>query len=266
MLNAAPRPKRRRSSFETGDRPLQASRKRRRPARPCPQRRPHADVVLCCCAGASDAGRILLHPQHRPGHGSELCQKMLVSAGQTRNNIDNRFEQVKESASALIAHCIPISIQTRTQPCNWKNTPRYAARCLNSWTSICHAPAAVCARRKNLFRPEKQRFTPWTSCPAWEKTGPFIKKAAYYGTEQPCQPGHIRAHRRCFCAVALKSQADYDKLCGVLFADGGVSQFHEIFAAGSTNHDEMFLADAQGRFLAHTDDAHLGDNGPCRRR
>jgi hypothetical protein len=28
----------------------------------------------------------------------------------------------------------------------------------------------------------------------------------------------------------------------------------------------MFLADAQGRFLAHTDDAHLGDNGPCRRR
>ena len=63
---------------------------------------------------------------------AELCQKMLVSAGQTRNNIDYRFEQVKESASALI----PISIQTRTQPCNWKNTPRYAARCLNSWTSI----------------------------------------------------------------------------------------------------------------------------------
>ena len=48
---------------------------------------------------------------------AELCQKMLVSAGQTRNNIDYRFEQVKE-------------------PCNWKNTPRYAARCLNSWTSI----------------------------------------------------------------------------------------------------------------------------------
>ncbi len=61
------------------------------------------------------------------------------------------------------------------------------------------------------------------------------------------------------CAVALKSQADYDKLCGVLFADVSVSQFHEIFAAGSTNHDEMFLADAQGRILAHTDDAHLGE-------
>ena len=27
---------------------------------------------------------------------AELCQKMLVSAGQTRNNIDYRFEQVKE--------------------------------------------------------------------------------------------------------------------------------------------------------------------------
>lgn len=38
---------------------------------------------------------------------AELCQKMLVSAGQTRNNIDYRFEQVKESASALIGTLYP---------------------------------------------------------------------------------------------------------------------------------------------------------------
>ncbi len=40
---------------------------------------------------------------------AELCQKMLVSAGQTRNNIDYRFEQVKESASALIGTFVSLS-------------------------------------------------------------------------------------------------------------------------------------------------------------
>ena len=68
---------------------------------------------------------------------AELCQKMLVSAGQTRNNIDYRFEQVKESASGIDRHIVSLSQFRRGHSrCNWKNTPRYAARCLNSWTSI----------------------------------------------------------------------------------------------------------------------------------
>lgn len=113
---------------------------------------------------------------------------------------------------------------------------------------------------KKFIPARKQRFTPWTLCPALEKTGPFIKKAAYFGTgTHLVSLGISEPTAVVSCAVALKSQADYDKLCGVLFADVSVSQFHEIFAAGSTNHDEMFLADAQGRILAHTDDAHLGE-------
>ena len=89
-------------------RQLQASRKRRRPARPCPQRRPPADVrAFAGCAGASDAGRILLHPQHRPGHGSGAVSKNAGIRRADPQQHDYRFEQVKESASALIGTLYP---------------------------------------------------------------------------------------------------------------------------------------------------------------
>ena len=50
---------------------------------------------------------------------AELCQKMLVSAGQTRNNIDYRFEQVKESASALIGTLYPYLNSDVPFPVSW---------------------------------------------------------------------------------------------------------------------------------------------------
>lgn len=114
---------------------------------------------------------------------AELCQKMLVSAGQTRNNIDYRFEQVKESASALIGTLYP-----------YLNSDADTAVQLEEYAKIRRALSEQLDKhmitRLRLYVPDekfiparKQRFTPWTLCPALEKTGPFIKKAAYFGTE-----------------------------------------------------------------------------------
>ena len=55
---------------------------------------------------------------------AELCQKMLVSAGQTRNNIDYRFEQVKESASALIGTLYPYLNSDADTAVQLEDTPR----------------------------------------------------------------------------------------------------------------------------------------------
>lgn len=113
---------------------------------------------------------------------------------------------------------------------------------------------------KNLIPARKQRFNSLDPLSSLGENGSVYQKGGvfWHGTHL-VSLGISEPTAVVSCAVALKSQADYDKLCGVLFADVSVSQFHEIFAAGSTNHDEMFLADAQGRILAHTDDAHLGE-------
>ncbi len=161
---------------------------------------------------------------------AELCQKMLVSAGQTRNNIDYRFEQVKESASALIGTLYPYlnsDADTAVQLEEYAKIRRALSEQLDK--HMITRLRLYVPDEKILFRPEKQRFTPWTLCPALEKTGPFIKKAAYFGTEHTfVSLGISEPTAVVSCAVALKSQADYDKLCGVLFADVSVSQFHEI--------------------------------------
>ena len=130
---------------------------------------------------------------------AELCQKMLVSAGQTRNNIDYRFEQVKESASALIGTLYP-----------YLNSDADTAVQLEEYAKIRRALSEQLDKhmitRLRLYVPDEKIYSG--------------QKTTLYSLDP---------------------------------------QFHEIFAAGSTNHDEMFLADAQGRILAHTDDSHLGE-------
>lgn len=191
---------------------------------------------------------------------AELCQKMLVSAGQTRNNIDYRFEQVKESASALIGTLYP-----------YLNSDADTAVQLEEYAKIRRALSEQLDKhmitRLRLYVPDEkiysgQKTTLYSLDPLsslGENGSVYQKGGVFWHGTHLVSLGISEPTAVVSCAVALKSQADYDKLCGVLFADVSVSQFHEIFAAGSTNHDEMFLADAQGRILAHTDDAHLGE-------
>ena len=191
---------------------------------------------------------------------AELCQKMLVSAGQTRNNVDYRFEQVKESASALIGTLYP-----------YLNSDADTAVQLEEYAKIRRALSEQLDKhmitRLRLYVPDEkiysgQKTTLYSLDPLsslGENGSVYQKGGVFWHGTHLVSLGISEPTAVVSCAVALKSQADYDKLCGVLFADVSVSQFHEIFAAGSTNHDEMFLADAQGRILAHTDDAHLGE-------
>ena len=185
---------------------------------------------------------------------------MLVSAGQTRNNIDYRFEQVKESASALIGTLYP-----------YLNSDADTAVQLEEYAKIRRALSEQLDKhmitRLRLYVPDEkiysgQKTTLYSLDPLsslGENGSVYQKGGVFWHGTHLVSLGISEPTAVVSCAVALKSQADYDKLCGVLFADVSVSQFHEIFAAGSTNHDEMFLADAQGRILAHTDDAHLGE-------
>ena len=190
---------------------------------------------------------------------AELCQKMLVSAGQTRNNIDYRFEQVKESASALIGTLYP-----------YLNSGADMSVQLEEYTKIRRALSEQLNKhmitRLRLYVPDEkiysgQKTTLYSLDPlsGLGEDGPVYQKGGvFWHKTHLVSLGLSKPTAVISCAVALKSQADYDKLCGVLFADVSVSQFRDIFAAGSTNHDEMFLVDAQGCILAHTDDARLG--------
>ena len=197
---------------------------------------------------------------------AELCQKMLVSAGQTRNNIDYRFEQVKESASALIGTLYP-----------YLNSDADTAVQLEEYAKIRRALSEQLDKhmitRLRLYVPDEkiysgQKTTLYSLDPLsslGENGSVYQKGGVFWHGTHLVSLGISEPTAVVSCAwLALKSQADLRQAVRCAFCRcERFDMFHEIFAAGSTNHDEMFLADAQGRILAHTDDAHLGENGPA---
>lgn len=137
---------------------------------------------------------------------AELCQKMLVSAGQTRNNIDYRFEQVKESASALIGTLYP-----------YLNSDADTAVQLEEYAKIRRALSEQLDKhmitRLRLYVPDEkiysgQKTTLYSLDPLsslGENGSVYQKRRRILARNTPCQPGHIRAHRRCFlCCGAEK--------------------------------------------------------------
>lgn len=192
----------------------------------------------------------------------ELCQKMLASVEQTRNNLDYRFGQVAESASALIRTLYP-----------YLNSRADIGAQLEEYGVVRQALAEQLNKHMitslRLYVPNEkiysgQRMTFYSI----DSLGELEDRYSLY------QPGGVFWHEThalsmglnepepvISCAVSMKSQRDYDRLSGVLFADVSAAQFREIFSAGSTENDEMFLMDARGRVLVDAGTDYLRDSG-----
>ena len=175
--------------------------------------------VLLLAALVLDAGRILLHPQHRPEPWKRSCvKKMLVSAGQTRNNIDYRFEQVKESASALIGTLYP-----------YLNSDADTAVQLEEYAKIRRALSEQLDKhmitRLRLYVPDEkiysgQKTTLYSLDPLsslGENGSVYQKGGVFWHGTHLCQPRHIRAHRRCFLCCGAEKARRITTSCAVCF-------------------------------------------------
>lgn len=189
----------------------------------------------------------------------QLRKKMELSVEQSRSNIDYRLEQAEESTQALIAMIYP-----------YLNSEADVAEQLDEYEIIRHAIAEQMGRHMiislRLYVPDEKIYSGQITDQyalkrlseleindsGYSEGGIFWEKSHFVGLGQT-EPKPVIS-----CGVALKSQKDYDRLCGMLFADVDLSQFREIFAAGSTEGDEMFLIDSQGNILAHQDDRRIG--------
>lgn len=189
----------------------------------------------------------------------QLRKKMELSVEQSRSNVDYRLEQAEESTQALIAMFYP-----------YLNSEADVAEQLDEYEIIRHAIAEQMGRHMitglRLYVPDEKIYSGQVTDQyalkrlseleindsGYSGGGIFWEKSHLVGLGQT-EPKPVIS-----CGVALKSQKDYDSLCGMLFADVDLSQFREIFAAGSTEGDEMFLIDSQGNILAHQDDRRIG--------
>lgn len=190
---------------------------------------------------------------------TELCQKMQVSVEQTRNNIDYRFGQAAESAHALMGTLYP-----------YLNSNGDRTVQLQEYTEIRRALAEQLNRhmiaRLRLYVPDEKiysnQLTPQYSINPLSHLGdalPLYQKGGIFWKEtSSVRLGLTDDKQVVSCVVALKSQTNYNKLAGVLFADVTVTQLQAVFAVGSTGRDEMFLVNAQGRILVHPDDLRIG--------
>ncbi len=190
---------------------------------------------------------------------TELCQKMQVSAEQTRNNIDYRFEQAAESASALIGTLYP-----------YLNSDADMTMQLQEYAEIRRTLAEQLDKhmisRLRLYVPDDKIYSDQQTLlyslnplsklggedSIYQNGGVFWKETHFVSLGM-ANPSAVIS-----CAVALKSQADYDRLAGVLFADVGVAQFQEILAVGNTDNEERLLVNTSGAILADADGTRLG--------
>lgn len=191
---------------------------------------------------------------------TQLRKKMELSVKQTRSNVDYRLEQTKESAWALIAMFYP-----------YLNSEADVTEQMGEYDTIRHAMAEQIGKHMitslQLYVPDEKIYSGQMTNEyalnrlseleiedsGYPKGGVFWEEAHLSGL------GQTKPKLVVSCGVALTSQKNYEKLCGVLFADVELAQFQEIFASGSTEGDEMFLVDGRGRILVHQDDNRIGE-------
>lgn len=192
----------------------------------------------------------------------ELCQKMLASAEQSRNNLDYRFGQMAESASALIGTLYP-----------YLNSFADTGTQLEEYAIVRQALAGQLERHMitslRLYVPDEkiysgQKMTLYSIDPLSELgdgLDPYRQNSVFWQGTHAVGFGFSNPTDVISCAVSVRSKRDYNELSGVLFADMDVSLLREIFVTGSTENDDMFLVDAQGRILAAADSGRLGERG-----
>lgn len=190
---------------------------------------------------------------------AQLCKKMEVSVEQTRRNVDYRLEQVEESTRTLISIFYP-----------YLNSDADFNEQLSEYNIICNAMAEQLNRHMiaslRLYVPDKKIYSGQQTnryalrrLSELESQNPAYGKGGVFWEETHAVKLGFDAPREVLsCVVALKSQKDYEQLSGVLFSDVYLSQFQEIFAAGSMDGDEMFLTDKNGCILVHQDMARIG--------
>lgn len=192
----------------------------------------------------------------------ELCQKMLASAEQTRNNLDYRFGQMAESASALVGTLYP-----------YLNSFADTGTQLEEYAIIRQALAGQLERNMitslRLYVPDEkiysgQKMTIYSIDPLsalGEELALYRKSGTFWQGTHFVSLGLSEPTAVISCALSMRSKRDYNELSCVLFADMDVSLLREIFVTGSTENDAVFLVDAQGSILADADSGRLGERG-----